>query len=92
MRRLSYDYSNMSKEEVAVLYEQMEERVQLFMEECTSMSKTNYTIDALKILISDKKEQDIKEWCSMTVEDGKLTDDYIGYVVKEVEENGKENR
>lgn len=91
MCELEYDYSNMSKEELVVLYEEMKGRVQLFMEECTNMSKTNYSNDVLKVLISDKKEQDIKEWCWMTVEDGKLTDDYVGYIVKEVEENGKES-
>lgn len=42
----------------------MEERVSLFMQECTiNMSKTNYTLDSLKTLISDKKEADLNEFC-----------------------------
>lgn len=90
MDKLIYDYSDMSKDEVAKLYEQMEERVQLFMNECTGMSNTNYTIDSLKTLIQNQKEQDIKDWCSMTVEDGKGTDNFSSYVIKEVEEQAKD--
>lgn len=42
----------------------MEERVSLFMSKCTeNMSKTNYTIDSLTSLISDKQESDIAEFC-----------------------------
>ena len=89
MAELKHDYSNMSKEQVAKLYEQMEERVQLFMEHCTEMSKTNYTLDVILELINSKKEQDIKDWCSMTVEDGKETDNYKDYVMSEVEEQAK---
>lgn len=90
MAKLKYDYSSMSKEQVAKLYEEMEDRVQLFMEECTGMSKTNYDINTLKSLINNKKEQDIKDWCSMTVEDGKELGDYEKYVLKEVEEQSKD--
>ena len=41
----------------------MEERVQLFMNECTNLSKTNYTIEVLKAQIADKQEQDISDFC-----------------------------
>lgn len=49
----------------------MEERVSLFMEECTiNMSKTNYTLDSLKTLINQKKEFDINEFCYYETIDG----------------------
>lgn len=42
----------------------MEERVSIFMSECTlNMSKTNYTEESLKKLIGDKHEYDINEFC-----------------------------
>lgn len=42
----------------------MEERVSLFMSECTiNMSKTNYELSAIKTLIDQKKEYDINEFC-----------------------------
>ncbi len=42
----------------------MEERVSLFMQECTiNMSKTNYTKESLISMINDKKEHDINEFC-----------------------------
>lgn len=42
----------------------MEERVSIFMEECTiNMSKTNYTEKSLRSLINAKKEHDINEFC-----------------------------
>lgn len=42
----------------------MEERVSIFMAECTlNMSKTNYTEESLKSLISNKHEYDINEFC-----------------------------
>lgn len=64
----------------------MEERVQIFMSECTGMSKTTYTPEVIKTLIRDRQESDIKEWCRMTVEDSD-GDDY--HIVQEV--NNKAN-
>ena len=41
----------------------MEERVQVFMNECTdNMSKTTYTIQAIRDLIEQKREKDRQEW------------------------------
>lgn len=45
------------------------ERVKLFMEECTDMSKEFYSIPTLKKLIKERKERDIADWCFLTVED-----------------------
>lgn len=48
----------------------MEERVSVFMENCTlNMSKTNYTPASLKSMIRSKQEQDIIDFCDMTIED-----------------------
>lgn len=47
----------------------MEDRVQLFMNECTGMSKTNYTLEVIKNLISDKQEDDLNYWCKDLLED-----------------------
>ncbi|WP_167596605.1 hypothetical protein [Leeuwenhoekiella sp. ZYFB001] len=66
------EYSAMDKEqlleqicaEVLDLH-RMDERVQVFMNECTlNMSKTNYTPEVIKTLISAKQEHDINEFCS----------------------------
>ena|ERR1043165_3699672 len=64
------EYSEMSKDdllevccgEVLDLFAATD-RVSLFMEECTDMSKTNYTLDSLKTLIQKRREQDLNEWC-----------------------------
>lgn len=48
----------------------MEERVQIFMNECTNgLSKTNCTPEVIKGLISDKQQTDISEFCKMALED-----------------------
>lgn len=47
----------------------MEERVQTFMEECTTMSYTTYTPEVIKKLIQEQKERDISDFCEMTLED-----------------------
>ncbi len=53
----------------------MEERVQIFMNECTNeMSKTNYTPEVIKGLISDKQQIDISEFCQTALEDMELMD------------------
>jgi hypothetical protein len=65
----------------------MEKRVSVFMSECTiSMSKSNYTLDSLRRMISDKQEYDIQEFCSMLVEDSE--DD--SEIVKEIREKADE--
>jgi|GEM_PF-5085544 len=64
----------------------MEERVQTFMNECTSLSKTTYTPEVIKGLINDKQNSDIQEWCHMTLEDSDGDDNYI---LNEVNEQAK---
>ncbi len=64
-------FENLSKDELvkqccleAIDAINMEERVQLFMNECTiSMSKTTYTIASLEKMIADKKEYDLNMFC-----------------------------
>lgn len=41
----------------------MAERVQLFMNKCTSVSKTNYTLKVIEGLIREKKQRDLSEFC-----------------------------
>lgn len=61
----------------------MQDRVQLFMNECTNgFSKTNYDIDVLKKLILQRKEADIDTFCAMFLEDGDADEDIIK-VIKE---------
>jgi|GEM_PF-1843262 len=71
-------YSKMTKEELleaccgeVLDLNAMTDRVQLFMIECTpNMSKTNYKLDVLKKLISEKQEQDLNEFCFDILEEG----------------------
>lgn len=60
----------------------MESRVSLFMEQCTNMSKTTYTIESLKTLISEKQQSDISEFCKDLLEDteGMSKDEIIEYI------------
>lgn len=68
----------------------MEERVSLFMKECTdNMSKTNYTIESLKSLIFKKKELDIREFCVDVLENNKDEIDVEGSVFVEIENMAK---
>lgn len=61
------DFEKMTKEELlkqcyleCIDAINMEERVALFMSECTNnMSKTNYTLGSLKSLINENKEREI---------------------------------
>ena len=47
----------------------MEERVSVFMSECTiNMSKTNYTPSSIRGLINEKQEQDISAYCEELIE------------------------
>lgn len=47
----------------------MEERVQTFMNECTSLSKTTYPVNTIKQLIQTKKMLDLSSFCETTLED-----------------------
>jgi hypothetical protein len=47
----------------------MEERVDVFMQECTdNMSKTNYTPSTIRGLISAQKEKDLRDFCEYLIE------------------------
>lgn len=60
----------------------MEERVSLFMSECTkNMSKTTYTIGSLRSLINECKEYEINTFC-FDISDG-ATDEEILTEVKD---------
>lgn len=82
-------YNSMSKEELVeeICGEVLdllshEERVQLFMNECTNVSKTFYSIENLKEFIEARKEDDINTFCSLFLID-KDSDEYILKVIKE---------
>lgn len=61
----------------------MEERVSLFMEECTiNMSKTNYSLESLKSLIDSKKEADIDEFCYYETIDEPTNEDLVSVIKK----------
>lgn len=69
-------YKGMSREELLkqCLLEardavNMEARVQVFMNECTQMSKTNYTETVIRGLIVSKQEHDIDVFCEDLLED-----------------------
>ncbi len=47
----------------------MEERVQTFMNECTTMSKTTYTPEVIKGLVQEQHLRDISDFCEMALED-----------------------
>lgn len=47
----------------------MEERVQVFMNECTDLSKTNYTPESIKSMIQTKQESELSIFCETTLED-----------------------
>ena len=89
-------FENMSKEELlkqcyleCIDALNMEERVSVFMSECTiNMSKTNYDPAVLRTLINDKQEADIDEFCYYeTIDlDGSEEDDQE--LVKLIKERG----
>jgi len=65
----------------------MQERVSLFMEECTiGMSKTTYTLDAIKEQIKAKKESDINEFCFLECDDAEDEE-----IIKEIKERAKKS-
>lgn len=54
----------------------MEERVALFMSECTNnMSNTTYTLDSLRTLINQKKEVEYEEIRHELIEDYKILEE-----------------
>lgn len=86
---LAEEYSAMTKEqlleqicaEVLDLHA-MEERVSLFMSECTlNMSKTNYTPESIKALIAQKEERDIQEFCKDAYETHGYSGELIRYIM-----------
>lgn len=66
--------------EVIDLFSMME-RVSVFMEECTDMSKVNYTPDVIRDLIKKKKEADIDDFCFLECEEAE--DDEILLAIKD---------
>lgn len=74
--QLVEEYAAMSKDELldqicaeVIDLHNMESRVQVFMNECTvNMSKTTYTEESIKLLISQKQEQDIIDFCINLIE------------------------
>lgn len=65
----------------------MEERVQLFMNEFTGLSKTNYTLDSLRSIISDSKENIINKFCLDVMEDAETFGE--SHIISEVKECAK---
>ena len=65
----------------------MEERVSIFMSECTlNMSKTNYTEESLKSLISNKHEYDINEFCYYELVDEPTQEDLFKSIKERAEQ------
>ena len=64
----------------------MEERVAIFMNGCTNLSKTNYSPHVIKTLIQEKYERDISQFCEMVLEDieGMDVEEIKGYLESEV--------
>lgn len=86
-------WSGMTKEQ---LYEElwkeatdainMETRVQVFMLECTDMSKTTYTPEVIKGLVQDKERHEISNFCKSALEDieGMDIEEIKAYLKEEV--------
>lgn len=65
----------------------MEERVSLFMSECTiNMSKTNYTLDSLKTLIKQKQEYDLNEFCYYETVDEPTEEELLDSILERAEQ------
>lgn len=58
----------------------MEERVQVFMSECTNMSYTTYSVETIKNLINDKYQQDEIYFCKTLLEDYDNPQDLYDYI------------
>lgn len=61
----------------------MEDRVQLFMNECTELSKTTYTLDSIRTLINARQIKDIQQFCVDLLEDSEGDSEYILAEIKE---------
>lgn len=91
------DFEKMSKEELlnqcyleCIDAINMEERVSVFMEECTlNMSKTNYTEESLRRMISDKQEFDINEFCAYEVESAPTDQDLVDSIKERAQQFDK---
>ena len=79
------EYSEMDKEQLldqicseVLDLNLMQERVYLFMHECTeNVSKTNYSIESIKTMIIDKQEHDINVFCKDLFNDFKSDNERI---------------
>ncbi|KAA5532675.1 hypothetical protein F0919_18005 [Taibaiella lutea] len=86
-------WENLSKEdlleamcgEVLDLFSMME-RVSIFMEECTNMSKVTYTPEVIKEMIKKKKEEDINDFCFLECEESEDED-----ILSEIKERAKKS-
>ncbi len=84
-------FENMTKEELlkqcyleCIDAINMESRVQTFMNECTvNLSKTNYTIESIRSMISEKYQYDLSRFCHYEVSDGQ-TDEEIADSIREM--------
>ena len=65
----------------------MEERVQVFMNECTDLSKTTYTPEVIKGLIQKKELSDISMFCKTMLDDieGMDLDEVKNYLKDEIQ-------
>lgn len=61
----------------------MQERVALFMEECTSMSYTTYTLPVIRQLIHDHQNQELSAWCFDTLEEAENDPEEVVEALKE---------
>jgi len=66
----------------------MEERVQVFMNECTGLSYTTYTPEVIKGLIQKADQDNISEFCKMALEDieGMQIEEIKEYLKSEINE------
>jgi hypothetical protein len=62
-----------------------EDRVQIFMNECTNMSKTNYTLGVIETLIAEHKEQLIDEDMWSLIESDLSDEEIVKYVNERAE-------
>ncbi|MGK6342875.1 hypothetical protein ACMGDK_11585 [Chryseobacterium sp. DT-3] len=68
----------------------MEERVSVFMDECTiNMSKTNYDTAVLRTFINQKKEYDINEFCYIETADEPTEEELLESILERAKEYKK---
>lgn len=61
-------------------YNEMTERVEIFMALCTDMSYTNYTPEVIGELVDKNKERDLVNFCRDILEEYQTTDEIIEYL------------